>query len=1085
MKRKIALLLALAMVLSLVPANLFANDAAPRTIRPWVLGRVATPVALPTGTTAASPGAEFVVSIDLVNLRNASIMNTATSPASLRSIIIPLELTGSGNSDLRFVYGPAGAPGNQGEPANTAWHNGDIRQATILSEGVTAPQALVDDGDWEAHMVVIGHQRAQLFLTVSGAGLNIPADATGMLDITLPFAVRTNTSADWMVAYLNTFGSNAVLSEGPLTAFGVGGIDVLAPSTAVNFEWQANLNRVRVVELASGALTDPLDNLNPDPYGVQGVSIPGSLVSRALRPYRALAIRLTAPLNYHWGSQFETTGNAPVAEYSSVPQSAPLANDNNVYIYSPNNILLFGTDTANPLAVNTTNDTDFNNNIAVYTYMTPAGRHEKIIIIQTVRRTTNAVLSQLLGEIHIGNLVLVPGDGAPATGDVYIDARVGTVSVFREHVQPRWLNAAGTDTAPPANPATGAVGTPYTPVPGSFSYCYAGFAFATGAHQEVWPFPESINYTQVNQSERRRIVQTGVHPWGGTQVVTTGGGSDIHGTGGTVVHGLGLGWQAFPNQTHTRTILVARRAEAGLIVSTVGDAVLMRSGAASETRSVPATPTPQPNFAGMPEHTTGRTATLRIEEVVPNAHQITLGRPVTFTMPEGVILTGVRWRSHNVTATVGAEANWTRIARPPATATPNINAQFTDSTFTLRHNFAQNRSATQRIEIQFYVSVEAGFEHKFGDELVVEVGGSGVTANLNPAQNSTTVAEVYDPVVFAGGTPIQVDFVGREQNIDHTPIGQVTITETEGGMLQVGTHLWVYVQGYYGIGWPLMISRGTTFTDAESGLGLTVTENRNFQIGLSNALGGGTIRAIQLTVTQATRVGYPGTITLDATTLFGHVYQGEVYFLTVTGNAIAENHNVVANGNYIGTFNTIPYGIEIVQPATPDDGRRDPDNAANSLAGRTFSADRQFEGAPEVIWYRAAGMHHEAGFVGARFFANVAGVSEENINWVPSSRVATIAGWDYQGNWVMVTLTQGSPQAMIQRGTTEGASDLGIFTVDIATFADGLSGPTGTVTPIFRYNRIFLPFRFLFNAFGYSADYTISREGNVAVVRAN
>jgi len=59
-----------------------------------------------------------------------------------------------------------------------------------------------------------------------------------------------------------------------------------------------------------------------------------------------------------------------------------------------------------------------------------------------------------------------------------------------------------------------------------------------------------------------------------------------------------------------------------------------------------------------------------------------------------------------------------------------------------------------------------------------------------------------------------------------------------------------------------------------------------------------------------------------------------------------------------------------------------------------------------------------------------------------------------------------------------------VGTTDIAEFAEGQSGPAGTVAPIFYQNRIYLPFRFLFNAFGYSLDYDLSRVGNTAVVSA-
>jgi len=55
------------------------------------------------------------------------------------------------------------------------------------------------------------------------------------------------------------------------------------------------------------------------------------------------------------------------------------------------------------------------------------------------------------------------------------------------------------------------------------------------------------------------------------------------------------------------------------------------------------------------------------------------------------------------------------------------------------------------------------------------------------------------------------------------------------------------------------------------------------------------------------------------------------------------------------------------------------------------------------------------------------------------------------------------------------------ITGDIATIAPGTADP-GTLAPIFRHNRIYLPARFLFNVFGYSADYNFERVGTRIVI---
>ena len=69
----------------------------------------------------------------------------------------------------------------------------------------------------------------------------------------------------------------------------------------------------------------------------------------------------------------------------------------------------------------------------------------------------------------------------------------------------------------------------------------------------------------------------------------------------------------------------------------------------------------------------------------------------------------------------------------------------------------------------------------------------------------------------------------------------------------------------------------------------------------------------------------------------------------------------------------------------------------------------------------------------------------------------------------------------LPRGSTQGATDILVDTVDIALFA-GRTGPTGTVVPVVIEGRTYLPFRFLFNVFQFNTEFDLVREGNVVNV---
>jgi hypothetical protein len=574
-------------------------------------------------------------------------------------------------------------------------------------------------------------------------------------------------------------------------------------------------------------------------------------------------------------------------------------------------------------------------------------------------------------------------------------------------------------------------------------------------------------------------------------------------------------WVNGPTPGATNNILVARHRSALLSLSTLEETLPeLRSGYVIGVQpqpwgTRPIVETTAPWTVTAPQSamvdgrlTTGRTAILRVQENVVNALDVARLRPVTFEVPEGVIITGIEWRYYEGAVPTGTQnAQWNgqfpnrdiagqpvvprgrgrQAPRPaldqPQTADGGNVIFYNDQTVILRpdltlHNVHANRLNTLRLEVRFYVSVASGFQHNVSDELMVTVTGAGVN-NLPEEQNTIAVATVFDPVTIEHiGGQVDITAIGREQNVYHTPAGAVIVTETEGGMLQRGTRLWLQIIRQYAPGGsPLAISRGDVFTDATGNLGLTVREVTPPVI-----LGGQATQRFQVEVTRESLPGNPGSITFDDLTLFGHVYQGERYFFLVSGPAIAENHYGVTSTAFTvvpGIFAEPPFAMEIIDMSGVDA----PINHANSLAGVTFTTGVSFRGVENpILWRRLPGMDFEGGFVSMRAFALAAGVEESNIVWNNANRIATISGYNYQGQWVVVSVSPDTARATI---TTDGT-----FTeVDIAMVA-GDTGPEGTVRPIHENDRIYLPLRFMFNVFGYTDFYNLARQGQSAVITA-
>ena len=982
MKKKIALLLVLAMVISLVPANLFAQPARMGTVSDLITASTYGNAAEDAGWSQDNyddygdgwlgvPG-EVTVSVDMFRLRNQNTWGPG--PLTPAGLLLRVDLThGARFPSTGDYFRPL-----ESNELEVWWTPPGAGNDSIVIHPVSA--SFIRMGYSWGFVQLVYHSDDGIF----------PSNMDGFFSFTMPIS-RVRDDEAHLVLRLGRHATSPELVNARIATFPGRGIRIVE-GDVIEFEWVARLNPIAIEELVEFALRDALGEALPW-HGIRN---------------NHLAIRFVAPPNYFWSNVYSPTSwSATDGRLISTPHGvtattrAPGAISLAGVPYNVN-----GTVHAIGFTGNASNWRSFpgtqlwgDNFANAWTYFrTPGdGRHELLFLIEDIGSHSSTAIANMLGAILVNNLTLVPGENAPMTGDVRIDIHAGIL------------------TCPFCQDGT-------TPSDGCHVVTGSAAAPAGGVWLHVPCWPQTCQVWMCNHDHR---------------VLWTA----LTGTG-------------YPQPVRTN-VLVARRVRPDLSLSAYYDEYLpeLRSGYVYDP------------ISSSTVLATGATARVLLTENVPAVLGLGLGHPITFTFPEGVQPVSVRYRLYGNNG-----FGWTDwLTRGAGTG---MHASFAGNNVTIRHD-VQSSTQARELQVEFRVSVEAGFEARYGDTIEVRVDGSGA-ARLT--ENYVDVAEVWDPVTVTVGEPVGVEFVGRDNNIPRTPIGDIVITETRYGALAAGDDLWIYVaRQFLPRPWDITLIAGDILVDEASGLSVQVVRNHR----INSA--GNEHMLLQLTVlTSSHTEGEEGRITLSGSEIFGLVYQDEIYYLAVTGNAIAENHRFVANHNRVvpnlvqhGAFDTMPYGGRLLVEILPDDGTPPVTGRANSLEGVVFSPTVAVAGVlPPVMWERLDGMTHAAGFLAARSFAYVVGA--DIVLWDDGTREAIIAGWNYQGEWVSVLLTQGSTIAII---TTDGVA----VEVDIAEYA-GQSGPAGTLTPIFRNNRIYLPARFLFNAFGYSADYTFQRVGDDLVV---
>jgi len=218
--------------------------------------------------------------------------------------------------------------------------------------------------------------------------------------------------------------------------------------------------------------------------------------------------------------------------------------------------------------------------------------------------------------------------------------------------------------------------------------------------------------------------------------------------------------------------------------------------------------------------------------------------------------------------------HWFRLVNPPANPlSPTAQQQFATAgtghifrnTFSLVIPRTWEVPRTRTLEVQFALSIEAGYEWKYdGAPIEVTVSGPAVQA-LPEGNRSVIIADVADPIVLTlDGSPIQMG-VGNVFNIvAPTDFPDIVISETAVGNLRRGQEIFVGIAAIPTgvIGHPVLETEASNVTvDLESGMRIDVVRTTLYHGQAGGGVGGthgtGYTTGVRITVVRESSVIHP------------------------------------------------------------------------------------------------------------------------------------------------------------------------------------------------------------------------------------
>jgi hypothetical protein len=497
------------------------------------------------------------------------------------------------------------------------------------------------------------------------------------------------------------------------------------------------------------------------------------------------------------------------------------------------------------------------------------------------------------------------------------------------------------------------------------------------------------------------------------------------------------------------------------------------------------------------------TAWMVLEEEAPGAWSSTQGIDVVFRVPEGVKIQAANLHlqdligSNRAAYAAGRHQNFPVNLENHMPTNEGVLVK-PDSVRVSTRLSTHSNTRRNLLYVQLSLSIEPGFEWKNGGDGLIEITAQGGSlSNLIQFGEPVGAAYANDPIALMDDDVIFITTTNTAYYTDRYDVGSVTIVENPAARLRRGDELWIYAIGGRQYDIELTANPEATISrfgdnnrlgDPTSQQGNVITQ-RGLELSrgvkMTHRFGSNYFVGMRYTVLRESPDGL-AEITFEDVLITGNIYPNVEYNVVISGNAVARNDFYVydvATENYNRTMEQLlffdpPYerplfdfeGTDATRPGGTEWGDEAPEYVADPPATvvtppvigsettivqtapqswtiNEYTAGKEGYPSP-FIMREVAGTNLAIGMVHARAIGEFLGL---DVNWTEPT--ATLSGKDKYGNDLVIKFDNGASVGYING-----------VAYDIADYSG--SSPSGTGTAYNENNGLYLPLRFIMNAYG-------------------